>query len=89
MDMGTKLRLVPFMLMDGTMKDYMKLSPEESLQKAMRLIDEVKAVNGTFVTLWHNQSVNDKEEWTGWRKVYEDIVAYATEGNPHKSAHSR
>lgn len=89
MDMGTKLRLVPFMLMDGTMKDYMKLSPEESVQKAMRLIDEVKAVNGTFVTLWHNQSVNDKEEWTGWRKVYEDIVAYATEGNPHKSAHSR
>src|SRR5436190_8549265 len=27
LDVETKLKLVPFMLMDGTMKDYMKLTP--------------------------------------------------------------
>ncbi len=84
LDVSTKLSLVPFMLMDGTMKDYMKLNPKESVQRAKELIDEVKAVNGTFVTLWHNQSVNDKEEWEGWRDVYEQIVAYAVKDIPTK-----
>ena len=90
LDVSTKLSLVPFMLMDGTMKDYMKLNPQESIQRAKELIDEVKAVNGTFVTLWHNQSVNDKEEWEGWRDVYEQIVAYAVKDIPIKShAHEK
>lgn len=90
LDVSTKLSLVPFMLMDGTMKDYMKLNPQESIQRAKELIDEVKAVNGTFVTLWHNQSVNDKEEWEGWRDVYEQIVAYAVKGIPVKThAHEK
>ncbi|MBK7684349.1 MAG: polysaccharide deacetylase family protein [Bacteroidia bacterium] len=90
LDVSTKLSLVPFMLMDGTMKDYMKLNPQESVLRAKGLIDEVKAVNGTFVTLWHNQSVNDKEEWEGWRDVYEQIVAYAVKDIPIKShAHEK
>ncbi|MBK9320857.1 MAG: polysaccharide deacetylase family protein [Bacteroidetes bacterium] len=88
LDVGTKLKLIPFMLMDGTMKDYMKLSPQEAIHRAKTLIDEVKAVNGTFVTLWHNQSVNDKEEWKGWRDVYEDIVIYAMKDVPVKTLHT-
>jgi hypothetical protein len=77
LDIETRLKLIPFMLMDGTMKDYMKLSPEQAIEKARKLVDEVKKVNGKFVTLWHNQSVNDRDEWKGWRSVYETIVAYA------------
>lgn len=88
MDVSTKLKLTPFMLMDGTMKDYMKLSPEDAISRAKLLIDEVKAVNGTFITLWHNQSVNDKEEWKGWRAVYEEIVMYAMKDVPVKKLHS-
>jgi len=65
------------MLMDGTMKDYMRLSPAQAIDRAKALIDEVKAVKGTFVTLWHNQSVNGREDWSGWREVYEEIVRYA------------
>ncbi len=77
LDIETRLRLVPFMLMDGTMKDYMKLSPEESIIRAKQLVDEVREVHGTFVTLWHNHSLNDLDEWKGWRRVYEEIAAYA------------
>lgn len=86
LDTPTKLTLVPFMLMDGTLKDYMHLSPEQSIERAKSLIDEVKAVNGTFVTLWHNQSVNNRDEWEGWRRVYEEIVAYAVKDLPAKSS---
>ena len=32
----------------------------QRIKRAKELVDEVKAVNGTFVTLWHNQSVNDR-----------------------------
>jgi hypothetical protein len=77
LDVETKLKIVPFMLMDGTMKDYMQLPPSTAIEKAHQLVDEVKAVNGIFVTLWHNQSVNDKDDWKGWRNVYEEIVKYA------------
>jgi hypothetical protein len=78
LDTTTQLKLIPFMLMDGTLKDYLQLSPEESIFRAKKLIDEVRNVNGTFVSLWHNHTVNDKDQWKGWRHVYEEIVAYAS-----------
>lgn len=81
LDIETRLRLVPFMLMDGTMKDYMKLSADESIIRAKQLVDEVREVDGTFVTLWHNHSLNDRDEWKGWKRVYEEIVAYAAPTN--------
>ncbi len=85
LDVETSLKLFPFMLMDGTMKDYMKLSPEESIERSKSLVDEVRAVNGTFITLWHNQSVNDRDEWKGWQHVYEAIVEYASPSMPTPS----
>jgi hypothetical protein len=79
LDCETRLKLTPFMLMDNTLKDYMKLSPSESIERAMKLIEEVRSVNGTFVTLWHNHSVNERDEWKGWRHVYESIIEAAIE----------
>lgn len=77
LDTETRLILYPFMLMDNTLKDYLRLTPEESISRALSLIEEVRKVNGTFITLWHNHSVNDKDEWEGWRKVYEQITEAA------------
>jgi len=77
LDTTTQLKLIPFMLMDGTLKDYLGLTPEEAINRSKLLIDEVKNVNGIFVSLWHNHSINDKGDWAGWKNVYEEIVAYA------------
>ena len=77
LDTTTQLKLTPFMLMDGTLKDYLGLTPEEAINRSKLLIDEVKNVNGIFVSLWHNHSINDKGDWAGWKNVYEEIVAYA------------
>ncbi len=41
------------------------------------MVDEVKSVDGTFVSLWHNDSLNDRGIWKGWRKVFEDLHEYA------------
>ncbi len=73
----TRIRIHPFTVMEGTLKDYRNLSADEALEVMKRLIDEVKAVDGEFISIWHNESVSDKGRWVGWRKVYEEMVDYA------------
>lgn len=73
------LKVVPFAVMDGTLRDYMQLSPEEAMQVISRLIDEVKAVGGVFSSLWHNESLSEAGRWKGWREVYGHLVKNAVE----------
>ncbi len=75
----TPLRIHPFAVMDGTLRDYMNLTPADALIVIRNLIKEVKAVNGTFISLWHNESLSDQLRWKGWRKLYEDMLQMATE----------
>ncbi|MGB1204455.1 MAG: polysaccharide deacetylase family protein [Chitinophagales bacterium] len=77
LEIKTNLRIFPFMVMDVTMRDYMKLSPEEGLAAVRKIINEVKAVDGLFMTLWHNNGLSDTHGWEGWRDVYEQIVEEA------------
>ncbi len=72
-----KLKVFPFALMDGTLREYMKLSPGEATDKAKSLIDEVKKVNGMFISLWHNHTLSNQGDWEGWLPVYEEIIKYA------------
>ncbi len=73
----TALRIHPFMVMEGTLKDYLGYSPEQAYEVYTKMVDEVKSVNGTFISLWHNESVNNLNRWKGWREVYEKMILYA------------
>ena len=77
METVTKLLIHPFQVMEGALKDYMYKTTEQSLAIIKLLIDEVKAVDGTFISLWHNESLSDQKRWEGWRHVYEEMIAYA------------
>lgn len=70
----TGLKIFPFQVMDGTLKDYLRLYPAEAIQRIHELIEKVKKINGTFISLWHNTSFDDKGEWKDWRKVYEEMI---------------
>ena len=37
-----------------------------------------KRYNGTFVSLWHNDSLSEWGQWRGWREVYLKMVEYLT-----------
>ena len=37
------------------------------------IMREVKEVGGTFVSIWHNETVNDLGEWKGYREVFEKM----------------
>ncbi len=76
-DIATPLRVHPFAVMDGSLRDYMKLDTVSSLELTKQLIDEVKKVNGTFITLWHNETMSDAKRWEGWLEVYRSIILYA------------
>lgn len=73
-----KLTVYPFQVMEATLKYYLNLSVEDSIEVIKKIIDEIKSVNGTFISLWHNESLGEDKEWVGWQKVYEEMIAYAT-----------
>jgi len=69
----TEVQIMPFQIMDRTLKDYMKLSPAEAVDKIRETIEEVRAVSGKFVTIWHNEAFSEQGEWKGWLDVYDEM----------------
>ncbi len=73
----TNFRIHPFAVMDGTLKDYMDMTTTDAIDKISQLIEEVRKVNGTFISLWHNEALSDKKRWAGWLNVYEQLIKMA------------
>lgn len=76
-EVATSLRVYPFALMEGTLRDYMNLDADEALKTIQQIVDEVKKVGGTFISLWHNESLSDQKRWKGWVRVYEQMLELA------------
>jgi hypothetical protein len=69
-DLTTHLMVHPFTVMDGTLMEYMALTPAKALELIRSLITEVREVGGTFMPLWHNSAFDDQGEWKDWLDVY-------------------
>lgn len=69
----TNLEILPFQVMDVTLRQYLEYSPAKAINEILELMEEVRKVKGTFVSVWHNESVSDKHEWRGWSKVFETM----------------
>lgn len=74
----TLLRVHPFAFMDATSRFYLKQNPKETWQEWERLWHSVKAVNGTFISIWHNHMLGDQQESKDWRALYLKTVQQAT-----------
>lgn len=77
----TDLQIYPTAVMDQTLRKYSTLNPEEALVELEELINNVKKVNGTFISLWHNESVSDFKGWKGWQAVYLKMLSLAAPNN--------
>jgi hypothetical protein len=75
-DQCTELSLHPFTVMDGTLKEYMHLSPHEANQKLDALKSEVKKYGGNFIMIWHNETIGDYGKWKGWKDVLEHFLEH-------------
>ncbi|WP_456420942.1 polysaccharide deacetylase family protein [Lutibacter sp.] len=72
-----ELLITPFQIMDGTLNQYLNLSPTEAIKKIENIVEVTKKVNGTFVSLWHNSSLCERNEWKDWTIVYEKLLQIA------------
>jgi hypothetical protein len=64
------LECIPLAAMDGTLNEYMKLSPEEAKIVSTRLHREAQQFGAFPVFLWHNETLSDEGKWKGWRDVF-------------------
>jgi hypothetical protein len=62
-DQVTGLRIFPFMLMDTTLFKNNNFNGAQSKEIILKLINETRKVGGLFVSIWHNSSLTEKEEW--------------------------
>jgi len=75
---STNLKVFPFQVMDICLRDSLNLNQDEAKSKLSYLINNVKKVNGTFISLWHNESLSESGDWDNWRSVYEYLVKSAS-----------
>jgi hypothetical protein len=73
----TGLTVYPFQVMDTCLQRYMKLNPGQAISKITEIVAEVKKVNGTFISLWHNESLSEWKGWSGWSQVYRELLGVA------------
>ncbi|MFZ2287469.1 MAG: polysaccharide deacetylase family protein [Bacteroidales bacterium] len=73
-DKKTALTIVPFQVMDGTLKQYLHLSPDAALAVIRSLVSATRRVGGLFVSVWHNTSLTEGNGREGWRKVFEETM---------------
>ena len=73
-DKQTNLKIFPFQVMDATLYQYKKLDPSVSGELILKLIGETRKAGGLFVSLWHNTTLLNSDEWRGWRNVFELIL---------------
>lgn len=71
----TELMIHPFQIMDVTLKNQLHFNSEEAWEAVSGLMEEVKQVNGTFISLWHNESLRNSGQWAGWKNVFEQLAS--------------
>lgn len=72
---ATPLRIHPFCFMDSNSYYKQGATPANAFEEISKLSNECKSVNGTFISIWHNQFFGTNPAFIGWRQVYERFIA--------------
>jgi hypothetical protein len=60
--------------MEGSFLYYLKLKPGESLKIIIDLINEVKKADGTFISIWHNNTVSEDGNFKKWKFAHDEMI---------------
>ncbi|PKP08472.1 MAG: hypothetical protein CVU09_15640 [Bacteroidetes bacterium HGW-Bacteroidetes-4] len=70
----TILKVHPFAIMDRTLVKYQHITGNAAKLVYEELKQQVQQVNGLFVTLWHNESLGNQDEWKGWYELFMELM---------------
>ncbi|MBK6342368.1 MAG: polysaccharide deacetylase family protein [Flavobacteriales bacterium] len=76
-EQSTELMIHPFAVMDNTLSEKLRLSPDEAVREASLIIETVKRVRGTFTGLWHESFLAPTGERAIWRDAILRIIRNA------------
>lgn len=74
----TPLVIHSLIAMEVTLNKYLNLDVDAALEKFKLMCDTVKEFGGDFIILWHNDAFSDLPPYKNWKRMYERLVAYAT-----------
>jgi hypothetical protein len=73
--MQTKLLLYPFCFMDSNSFYKQKFSSQEASKELNHYYEIVRSVNGTLITIWHNNFLGTGKQFRGWKDIYEQFIS--------------
>jgi len=75
-DATTKLKIFPFQIMDVSLSEHKRLTPEQAKEVIVNIINETVKTGGLFVSIWHNTSLLDNPGQKKWRELFEFTLRY-------------
>lgn len=70
----TNLLLHPFSYMEANSFFEQKYLPQRAYEEMMHYYNAVKNVNGTMITIWHNNFLGSYRSFAGWKEIYEEFI---------------
>jgi len=71
----TQLQIHPFCFMDANSYYEQQLPAEAAFEELMQYYYAVKSVNGTMITVWHNNFLGSDRSFAGWKEIYRQFVS--------------
>jgi hypothetical protein len=71
----TSLRIHPFCFMEANSFYEQHFTPQQAYDELMHYYKLCKEVNGTLITIWHNNFFGTDKQFAGWKEVYEQFIA--------------
>ena len=81
----TSLLLYPFCYMDANSFYEQQYSPQQAFDEMKHYYNAVTAVNGTMVSIWHNNFLGSDKLYAGWKEAYEKFIAEILNQTPSAS----
>lgn len=71
-EIQTPLQINPYQCLDFALLKYK--SELDKTEHFKKILEEVKAVNGTFVPIFHNYSLSDLDRWKGFKSLFNLVL---------------
>jgi len=74
----TGLRIHPFCFMEANSYYEQKQTAGETFDEMMHYLHSCRAVNGTMISIWHNNFLGSVKSLLEWKEIYRKFIEAAS-----------